>query len=117
MRLLVRFALMVGAVWVTFTIVPGLSYDGNWVTLVVVALLIALANALVIPFLKVISLPIRFVTLGLFTLAINILVLIGVIALAQAIEVGISSDGFGASLLGALLLTVLSSVISWFVKD
>jgi putative membrane protein len=117
MRLLVRFGLMVAAVWLTFTIIPGLSYDGNWLTLVILALLIALANALVIPILKLISLPIRIVTLGLFTLAINILVLVGVIALAQSIEVGIASDGFGASLLGALLLTVLSSLISWIAKD
>jgi putative membrane protein len=117
MRLLVRFGLMVAAVWLTFTIVPGLSYDGNWLTLVVVALLIALANALVVPLLKLISLPIRVVTLGLFTLAINVLVLVGVIVLAQNIEVGIASEGFGSSLLGALLLTVLSSVISWFAKD
>jgi len=108
---------MVAAVWLTFTIIPGLSYDGNWLTLVILALLIALANALVIPILKLISLPIRIVTLGLFTLAINILVLVGVIALAQSIEVGIASDGFGASLLGALLLTVLSSLISWIAKD
>jgi putative membrane protein len=117
MRLLIRFGLMVAAVWLTFTVVAGLSYDGNWVTLVVVALLIALANALVIPLIKLVSLPIRMMTLGLFTLAINVLVLAGVIALAQNIEVGVQSDGFGSSLLGALLITVLSSVISWFVRD
>jgi len=117
MKLLIRFGLMVAAVWLTFTVIPGLSYDGNWVTLVVVALLIALANALVIPLIKLISLPIRFLTLGLFTLAINVLVLAGVIALAQNIEVGVASEGFGSSLLGALLITVLSWVISWFVKD
>ncbi len=39
MKLLIRFGLMVAAVWLTFTVIPGLSYDGNWVTLVVVALL------------------------------------------------------------------------------
>lgn len=117
MKLLIRLALMVGVVWVTFALLPGLEYDGEWWTLVIIALLLALANTIVIPLLKLISLPIRIVTLGLFTLAINVLVIVGVIILAANSDIGVTSDGFGTNLLAALLLTVLSSAVSFFVRD
>ena len=110
-------ALMVGATWLTFFILPGLDYDGNWVTIVVVALLIALANAFVIPLLKAIALPLRILTLGLVTLAINVAVITAAIVVAQNIDLGIDSDGLGTTILAALMLTVLSSVISWLVRD
>ncbi len=108
---------MVGALWATIAIVPGLTWEGAWGSLVVLALLIALANAVVIPILKAFALPLRILTLGLITLAINIGVLLVLLLVADRMDLGISSDGLVSSLLGALVLTVLSSVISFFVKD
>ena len=108
---------MVGALWATIAIVPGLSFEGAWGALVLLAVLIALANAVVIPILKALALPLRIVTLGLATLAINIGVLVILLLVAESMDLGISSDGFPSSLLGALVLTVLSSVISFLVKD
>ena len=67
MRFLIRAWLMVLAVWATFAIVTGLSFNGDWVVLVVVALIVGIANAVVITLLKLISLPVRI--LGLFALA------------------------------------------------
>jgi putative membrane protein len=116
-KLLIRFALMVGAVWLTFAVVPGLSTDGGWAGPVIVAILLAIANAFVLPIIRLFTIPIRILTLGLFTLAVNVLVIAGVIILAQNSDLGLSSDGFGATLLGAAALTVLSSLISWIVKD
>jgi putative membrane protein len=117
MRLLIRLGLMLVAVWLTFTFVPGLDYDGSWFSLLVLAVLLGVANAFIIPLLKLISLPVRVVTLGLVTLAINVLVIVGVIALAESIDLGISSDGFWTNVLAALVLTVLSSIVSFLVKD
>ncbi|MGI9585706.1 MAG: phage holin family protein [Acidimicrobiia bacterium] len=117
MGILIRTGLMVLAVWVTFAVVDGLSFDGDWLGLVIVALIIGVANAVVIPLLKLISLPVRIVTLGLFTLVINIAVLLGVIVLADILDLGVSSTGFVPTLIGALLLTVFSSIISMIAKD
>lgn len=117
MKFLVRTALMVGALWATIAIVPGLTFEGAWGSLVLLGLLIALANAVVIPILKVLALPLRILTLGLATLAINIGVLLVLLLVAESMDLGIASDGLASSLLGALVLTVLSSVISFFVKD
>lgn len=108
---------MVAAVWLTFTVVPGLSTDGEWFGPIIVAILLAIANAFVLPLIRLFTVPIRILTLGLFTLAVNVLVIVGVIVLAQNSDLGLSSNGFGATLLGAVALTVLSSIISWIVKD
>ena len=108
---------MMGAVWLSFWLVPGLTFSGDWLALLVFAVLIGLANAVVIPLLKLLALPLRIVTLGLATLAINIGVMILVIIIGESMDLGVSSDGFVSTLLGALLLTVLSSVVSWLVKD
>lgn len=108
---------MVGALWATIAIVPGLTFEGAWGSLVLMALLVALANAVVIPILKLLALPLRILTLGLATLAINIGVLLVLLLAAESMDLGISSDGLASSLLGALVLTVLSSAISFFVKD
>lgn len=108
---------MMGAAWVTFRVVPGLRFDGDGWALLFVALLIGVANGIVIPILKLFALPLRIVTLGLATLAINLVVLFGVIALAENLDLGVTSDGFWSTLLGALILTVLSSIISALVSD
>ena len=108
---------MVVATWLTIVVLPGLDYDGNWVTLVIVAALIAVANATAIPLLKAVALPFRVMTLGLVTLAINVAVIAALIVLAQNADIGITSDGLGTTLLAALMLTVLSSVVSFLVRD
>lgn len=108
---------MILAVWVTFAVIGGLSFDGDWLALAIVSLIVGLANAVVIPLFRLISLPIRVLTLGLFTLVINIGVVFAVIVVADNLDLGVSSSGFGPTLLGALLLTVLSSIISMLAKD
>ncbi len=117
MKLFIRLGLMVVAVWLTFRIVPGLSFDGDAWVIVVIAVLVGLANAIVIPILKVFALPLRVMTLGLVTLVINVAVMFALIIIAGSMEVGITSDGALANVLGALVLTVLSSVISFLVRD
>ncbi len=117
MRLLIRIGLMMAAVWLTVQIVPGLEFTGDFWALLLVALLLGVANGIVIPILKLFALPVRILTLGLATLVINVAVIIGLIALAENLDLGISSDGLLASTLGALALTVLSSIISFLTND
>lgn len=108
---------MAAAVWLTVQLVPGLVFSGDVWGLLVVALLVGVANGIVIPTLKLLALPVRILTLGLATLAINIAVVFGIIVLTENLDIGLSSDGFGSTALGALVLTVLSSVISLVTKD
>jgi putative membrane protein len=71
------------------------------------ALVLGLANAFVRPVLVLLTLPVTVVTLGLFLLVVNALML----ALAAAFVDGFEIDGFGAALVGAVLLSVMNFFI------
>jgi putative membrane protein len=77
------------------------------------SILLGLVNATIRPLILLVTLPLNILTLGLFTLVVNGLML----WLVSSIIKGFTVSGFGAAFLGALLITVISSVISFLVKD
>jgi putative membrane protein len=103
MKLLVRWLLNTIALFVVATIVPHFHYR-SFVTLAIAALVLGLANAIVRPVLFVLTLPLTIVTLGLFLLVLNGIVLWLV---AWAVP-GFRIDSFGWAVVGALVLTVIS---------
>jgi len=84
----------------------GVHVRNFWVALLA-AVVLGLANLLVRPLLLLLTLPINMLTLGLFTLIVNGLVFL----LAAAFTPGFQVRGFGAAVLGALLVGVLSAVL------
>jgi len=94
-----------------------LTWNGEWLGIALVVALLAVANALVTPILKLLALPIRMMTLGLATLAINVLVVFGVIWLAELADQGISSTGWQATVLGAAMISVLTSIVASVIRD
>jgi putative membrane protein len=68
---LIEWGLLAIAVWVAATVLPGVTYDG-WQSIVMVALILGLLNALLKPLLTVLTFPLSVLTLGLFVLVINI---------------------------------------------
>lgn len=117
MHFLVRAALNAAIVWLTFAVIDGLTFGGDWFEFLSVVALFAFANAFVLPILKVLALPVRIVTLGIATLAINVAVIVGVIWTAEQLNLGISGTGWGPTILGALMITILSSIVSTLIKD
>jgi putative membrane protein len=83
-----------------------------WLT---VWLVLGLVNAFIKPIAKLLTLPLRILTLGLFTLVVNVALMGGLIWLGERAEVGLSSDGFGAIVLGGLALTVIASILNHFI--
>ena len=116
MNRLVRIGLNSAAAWLTVWLVPGLSFDGDWWWWLIFGLAIGVINSTIKPIAKLLTIPIRVVTLGLFTLAINV----GLMALAIWIgldaDVGLSSDSLAAMLGGALVLTIVASVLRQFAS-
>jgi len=96
-------------------VVPGISYDGDWLTLFVVALVFGVINVSVRPILMLLTLPFLIVTLGLFTFVLNALMLWLTSAVSDGLGLGFHVDGFGAAFFGALVVTVVSFVLSLFV--
>jgi putative membrane protein len=107
---MVRLAITALGLWLAQRVVPGIQIDGNG-TLIAAALLLGIVNAVVRPLAVLFTLPITVVTLGLFLLVVNAAMFGLVAALLDEFRVA----GFGAALLGSLLVSLTSWVASWYV--
>ena len=116
MHILLRIALNSAAAWLTVWLVPGLSFDGEWWWWLIFGLAIGVINSTIKPIAKLLTIPIRIVTLGLFTLVINVGLMALAIWVARDADVGLSSESLAATLLGALVLTVVASVLRQFAS-
>ncbi len=105
MSLLIRWILNTLALFLVVTIVPGYTYRG-WVTLAIAALVLGLLNAIVRPILFVLTLPITVVTLGLFLIVLNAIML----ELTAWLVPGFDISGFLWAMVGALVLSIVSLV-------
>ena len=97
--------------------IPGLSFEGNWVTMVVVAFIFGLVNALIRPLLTVLTCPLIILTFGLFTLIVNAVMLALTGWIAGQAGLGFTVDGFWAAFVGALVVSIVSWALSLFIRE
>jgi len=112
MRFIYSFLATAASLWVAVWLIDGLQFDGEWYQFVLVAAILGLANAIVKPILKLFSLPLILLTLGLFLVVVNALVLSLVIWLSGVFELGLTSDGFFWSTFWA---AVVISLVGWLL--
>ena len=105
MSLIIRWILNTLALLFVVNVVPGFVYRG-WVSLAIAAAVLGLLNAIVRPILWFITLPITVLTLGLFLLVLNAIML----ELTAWLVPGFGIEGFGWAILGALVLSIVSLV-------
>lgn len=117
MKFLVIVALNAAAAWLTVWLVPGLSYSGEWWRWVMFGAVIGLINATIKPVAKLLTIPIRILTLGLFTLVLNVGLMTVAIWIANDADVGLSADSIWAALLGGFVLTVVGSILNLVNRD
>jgi putative membrane protein len=117
---LLRLIINAVALLVTAWIVPGIHLGAasphptkhDWVTLLIVALIFGVVNALIRPIIILLSLPLEIITLGLFTFVINAFMLLLTSWIAQGMGLGFRVDKFLPALFGALLISVVSFVLN-----
>jgi putative membrane protein len=125
MFVLLRLVINAVALLITAWIIPGIHlgaagphpHRDDWITLLIVALIFGLVNAVIRPILIVLSLPIEILTLGLFTLVINAFMLLLTSWIAQRLGVGFRVDGFVAALIGSVIISIVSFVLSRAVRN
>ena len=115
MWLLWRLLINAAALWAATRLVPGISFDGDWRLLFVVALIFGVINLSVRPILKFLTFPLLILTLGLFTFVLNALMLWLTGAVSDALDLGFHVDGFAPAFVGGLVVTVISFLLSLFV--
>jgi putative membrane protein len=109
-RLLLHWVLSAVAVWIVAHIVPGISVSGPTAALIA-ALVIGLINATLGLLLKILTFPLTILTLGLFWFVINAVML----ELAAQFVSGFEVRGFIPALIGAVMLSLVSSVLQWLI--
>jgi len=105
MSLIIRWILNTLALFLVVKIVPGFFYR-DWITLAIAAAVLGLLNAIIRPILFVLTLPLTVVTLGLFLLVLNAIML----ELTAWLVPGFDINGFGWAMVGALVLSIVSLV-------
>jgi putative membrane protein len=117
MRFLLRLVITAVALWAAVALVNGITFTGSWLSLLIVALIFGLINAVVRPLLKLLTCPLVLLTLGLFIFVINALMLWLTSTLSVSLGLGFHVSGFAAAFWGALVVSIVSVVLSIFVPD
>ncbi|AWN23175.1 hypothetical protein DKM44_08005 [Deinococcus irradiatisoli] len=102
------------ALYLVTRLYSGVSFEpgSTWINVVIAALVMGIVNAIIRPVLLLLSLPINLLSLGLFTLVVNALMLMLVAALTS-----LNVSGFGGAFVGALLLTVINWLIDLVLPE
>lgn len=117
-RLIIRWFINAVAIFAAVYLVPGIEVIGNrWETIAAMALLLGLVNALVRPILKWLTCPLIILTLGLFTLVINALTFWLAAWIGRQFDIGFVVGGFWPAFFGALVISVVSLIMTIFVGE
>jgi putative membrane protein len=117
MGFLVRLLVNAVALWVATRLVPGVTYAGDVLPLLGVALVFGIVNAVIRPVAKLLALPLIIVTLGLFALVVNGLMLWLTSSLSESLGLGFHVSGFWAAVFGSLVVSLVSTMLWMFVTD
>lgn len=117
MGVLLRVAVYALALWLATGLVPGLQIEGTGLGFAAIAIILAGVNTVVKPVVKILSLPLIVLSLGLFLLVINALLLQFVVWLSGQLELGLTSAGFGSTFLGAIVVSLVAWIGESLVGD
>lgn len=112
MKLLFRWVINAGTLLLLANYLPGIEVSG-WYAAIITALVLGLVNAILKPVLILLTLPVNILTLGLFTLVINALLFWFVASFIDGFVV----TGFQPAFLGALIMTLVSWLVSGLLKQ
>jgi putative membrane protein len=111
LRLIAQLAVNVAALWTAAQLVTGITWDGTFVTLLAIAVVVGIVNWLIKPIIGLLTLPLTLLTLGLFALVLNALMLV----LTDQFVSGYSVDGFWPALVGGIVISIVSTILNWFI--
>ena len=119
MKLLIRWVILILALFVAAWLVPGIHVRQDaWTAYAAMAVILGLVNSVVRPVLKLLSCPLIILTLGLFVLVINGIALLLASKIAvNWFGVGFYVDGFWSAFLGALIVSLVSVILNLLVRD
>jgi putative membrane protein len=116
-KFLLRWGINTIALYVAVQLLPGIEHTGSGAALLGVALIFGLVNAAFKPLLIVLSCPLVVLTLGLFLLVINGLLLLLTAWVSDLFELGLYVDGLGWGILGSLTISLVSLLLNSLIAE
>jgi putative membrane protein len=117
MSFLIRLIVNAAALWVATRLVSGVTFMGDWVPFFGVAIVFGFVNAFIRPLAKILTFPLIILTLGLFSLVVNGLMLWLTSQLSDTLGLGFHVSGFWAAFWGALVVSIVSTMLSMMVSE
>jgi putative membrane protein len=112
-QILIRWAILGIAIAVAAAFVNGVDIHGGFFGYVGVAAVLGLVNALIRPVVRLLTLPLTVMTLGLFTLVVNALMLV----IAAWLSPVLSIDSFWEAIVAAFIISVVSTILNFVVRE
>lgn len=112
MQIVIALVLNAVALLATAYVVPGFKVD-DFTSALLAAIVLGVVNTFIKPILSLITLPLTLVTLGLFAFVVNAVVLF----MVDAVVPGLAIDGWLPAILGAIVLSVVATVLTTLLKD
>src|SRR5262245_13139616 len=118
-KFILRWAINAIALYLAVLILPGIDLRSNLVSIIWLALIFGLINALFRPLIQLLTCPLIILTLGLFTLVINTFLFWLTSVIGQSFNLGlsISDPVWWNAFLGGLVVSVISVVLTMILKD
>jgi len=108
----IRWILSAIALAITAWLIKGIEIHGIF-SLLVATLVLGILNAIIRPILLILTLPLNFLTLGLFTFVINAIML----EITANVVEGFEVHGFWAAFIGAIFMSIISTILTYFISD
>ena len=110
---IIKVLVNAAALWVAARFVPGIDLTADIWQILLIALVFGLINTFLKPILKLLSLPVIILTLGLFAIIVNVILL----AITAGLMDGLTIDGFLPALLGAIVISIVSAILNAIIPD
>ena len=111
-RMLVRLAITAAAIYAATRFVAGIHFRGGVAALFGVALVFTVVNAILKPILSLLTCPLIILTLGLFTLVINGIMLLATASLSESLGLRFTVDNLAAAFWGGLVIGIASMILT-----
>lgn len=111
--LILRIMINALSIAIAVTAVDGISFTGEWWKMIFVGAVFGVVNSFLKPLVTLFTLPLIILSLGLFTLIVNTLMLLITVSLSGPLDLGLQIQGFWPAFKGALIISIVSMMLSW----
>jgi len=113
--LILQWTINALAIVVAVKIIDGISFHGAWWHMLIIGAIFGMVNSMIRPIIRFFTFPIIILTLGIFSLIINALMVALTSLISHVFNLGFKVDGFWPAVAGAIVISIVSVLLSWLV--